>query len=278
MLVSVFNQKGRSKMADQPRTDFEKLQAKKRQEAALRKQMQYINSLSPEDREKIYAKKHRTHEEIKPKTLKQKAANYWYHYKWVTIGVLIAAAIGSFFLHDMLTREKYDFEMMVATAEYFDMDAVQSAFDKTSQYAVDTDGNGEQSISVLYVQIDHENAESQDPNYYMAQYVKFSAALSQGEDAIFVLDQKTYDFLTEQDETLAFEDLTQYSDNAGIDGDRYYLKDDPALGSLCDQGDDLFIVLRRLEDMSKPESEKTQKRYEDQVTYLTNLLNQTPEE
>ncbi len=31
---------------------------------------------------------------------------------------------------------------------------------------------------------------------------------------------------------------SQYSDNAGIDGDRYYLKDDPALGSLCDQGDD----------------------------------------
>lgn len=257
--------------------DLNRIQSRKRQEAALRKQRQYIQSLSPEDREKIYAKKRRPHVEIKPKTPKEKLANFWYHYKWVTIASVVGVALVVFFIYDLVTKEKYDFEVLFATASYYDSEAISEVFDETDQYATDLDGDGTPNVSVMYVNMDQSQADSGDPNYYMAQFVKFSTAISGGEDAVLILDQANYDMLMEQDESLEFADLSQYSDSSAIEGDKYYIKDDPILGEL-DQGNDLFIVLKQPEDMKDQSKEKNKENYEAQVAYLTNLMNQTPAE
>ena len=257
--------------------NLNRLQSQRRQEAALRRQRQYLQTLSPEDREKLYAKKHRTHEEIKPKTLKEKLANYWYHYKWATIAGVFAVALAAFFIYDMATKEKYDFEVLFATTAYYNSEAVSETFEAADRYATDLDGDGTPNVSVLYVNMDAELADSGDPNYYMAQFVKFSAALSGGEDAVLVLDQANYDLLMGQDETLEFADLSQYSDNPAIEGDKYYIRDDPILGEL-DGGNDLFLVLRLPEDMKDQSKEKNQELYQAQVDYLCGLMNQTPAE
>lgn len=264
-------------MAEQEHTDLERLQKRKRQEAALRKQMQYINSLSPEDREKIYAKKHRPAEHIEPKTFKEKWANYWYHYKWLTFGCVAAVLIGGFFVYDMVTKEKYDMSIMMITKDYYDSESVGAYIDKTAQYCPDTDENEEQNISFMAIQMDRENSEQADPNFYMAQFVKMTSSISEGMDAVYLMDQDNYDFLTQEEGDVKFVDLSQFSDNENVEGDKYYIKNDALLGDV-DAGNDLFLVLRAPDDMPNIDKDDVKELYVTSKEYLINLMNQTPVE
>ena len=51
-------------------------------------------------------------EKIVPHTVKEKRQNFWYHYKWVTIGSILGAALLIFFIADMATKDKYDITIM----------------------------------------------------------------------------------------------------------------------------------------------------------------------
>jgi hypothetical protein len=262
-------------MADD-RTDLNRINARKRQEAALKKQMQYINSLSPEDREKIYEIKHKEPIHIAPKTFKQKISNFWYHYKAATIGIVAAVGILSFFVYEMVSKEKYDIELMLASTEAYSADLVEETAASMSPYASDYDENGKVNISIVNVQMGMtvEEQNKLDPNYYTAQFVKFSAGYSEAMYYIYIFDQANYDLLINQG-VPEFEDLTQYSDNPNIEGDKYYIKDDPILGEL-DQGNDLFLCIRTLDSLPDSDKEDVQKDYENQLEFVKNILNQTP--
>lgn len=262
-------------MADD-RMNLNRINAKKRQEAALKKQMQYINSLSPEEREKIYEIKHKAPIQVLPTTPKQKIANFWYHYKFAVIVAVFAVGLVAFFIHEIVTKQHYDIELMLASTQAYPAEAIEETADQMTPYAADYDDDGTVNISIVNVQMgmSEEEQNQVDPNYYTAQFVKYSAGYSEGMYYIYIFDQANYDLLIEQGAP-EFVDLTQYSDNPNIEGDKYYIRNDPALKSL-DNGNNLFLCIRPLEDLPDSDKKDVIERYKNELEFVKNLITQTP--
>lgn len=79
----------------------------------------------------------------KPQTPKGKWENYWYHYKWVTIGVATAVLLVIIMTVQMLTREKYDYHMVIVTDEMMSAKAVEMMESVIEFSGEDLDENGE---------------------------------------------------------------------------------------------------------------------------------------
>lgn len=257
-------------MAEQ--TERERAQAKKRQEIALKKQRQYLEQLSAEEKEQVYEKLHRAPVSIKPATPKDKLSNYWYHYKWMTIIAVFVVVIAAFFIHDMVTKEKYDLEMMLIAADAYDYETLNQTFQSKTKYLDDWNQDGKTNILVTNVEMDMDNVDNADPNYHSAQVVKMSASFSDGTHMIYILDQKNYDMIMDENGKGMFEDLSQYSDHENVDGDKYSLKNDPDLSGLC-KDEELFLVIRSLKSHPKSDKESVQKDHKQQLAFVKNILN-----
>jgi hypothetical protein len=52
---------------------------------------------------------------IMPKTFKEKCANYWFQYKWHTIGIVASLAVFIFLVAQCMSVPKYDFSVIYFT-------------------------------------------------------------------------------------------------------------------------------------------------------------------
>ena len=193
-------------------------------------------------------------EKIVPHTVKEKRQNFWYHYKWVTIGSILGAALLIFFIVDMATKDKYDITIMAFNQYqgYLSTAVQEKTFE---QFAADTDGNGEVNVLVNGAQTYPSGSTSSGAvvNPQMAQVAstKLFAGMQTFEGFIFLMDESTYDSLITDSETGEkadiFLDLSQYSGkNAAFQGDKLYLKDTQLAKDwgFKEVPDDLFLCLR----------------------------------
>ena len=193
-------------------------------------------------------------EKIVPHTVKEKQQNFWYHYKWVTIGSILGAALLIFFIVDMATKDKYDITIMAFNQYqgYLSTAVQEKTFE---QFAADTDGNGEVNVLVNGAQTYPSGSTSSGAvvNPQMAQVAstKLFAGMQTFEGFIFLMDESTYDSLITDSETGKkadiFLDLSQYSGkNAAFQGDKLYLKDTQLAKDwgFKEVPDDLFLCLR----------------------------------
>lgn len=193
-------------------------------------------------------------EKIVPHTVKEKRQNFWYHYKWVTIGSILGAALLIFFIVDMATKDKYDITIMAFNQYqgYLSTAVQEKTFE---QFAADTDGNGEVNVLVNGAQTYPSGSTSSGAvvNPQMAQVAstKLFAGMQTFEGFIFLMDESTYDSLITDSETGKkadiFLDLSQYSGkNAAFQGDKLYLKDTQLAKDwgFKEVPDDLFLCLR----------------------------------
>lgn len=193
-------------------------------------------------------------EKIVPHTVKEKRQNFWYHYKWVTIGSILGAALLIFFIVDMATKDKYDITIMAFNQYqgYLSTAVQEKTFE---QFAADTDGNGEVNVQINGAQTYPSGSTSSGAvvNPQMAQVAstKLFAGMQTFEGFIFLMDESTYDSLITDSETGEkadiFLDLSQYSGkNAAFQGDKLYLKDTQLAKDwgFKEVPDDLFLCLR----------------------------------
>ncbi|MDD6236745.1 MAG: hypothetical protein PUB00_05135 [Clostridiales bacterium] len=193
-------------------------------------------------------------EKIVPHTAKEKRQNFWYHYKWVTIGSVLVTALLIFFIADMVTKDKYDITIMAFNQyqNYLSTDVQEKTFE---QFAADTDGNGEVNVLVNGAQTYPSGSTSSgaivDPQMAQVASTKLFAGMQTFEGFIFLMDDGTYDSIVTDAETGKkadiFLDLSQYSEqNAAFQGDKLYLKDTQLAKDwgFKEVPDDLFLCLR----------------------------------
>lgn len=222
-------------------------------------------------------------EKIIPHTPKEKAQNFWYHYKWVTLGSLAALGLLVFFIIDMVTKPRYDIEIM-AFNKYqtlFDTDKLTASF---SKFAIDTDDNGEINVLINGNQMMDPTASGLTMNAEMAQAsaTRLFAGLQTFEGFIFLMDESTYDTIVMDDtgERLdVFLDLSEYTDqNPAFQGDKLYLKDTQFAADWYYDGanleelpDDLFLCLR---DYTKADRqrEKLQTQYQNEKEVFDKIV------
>ena len=206
-------------------------------------------------------------EKIVPHTVKEKQQNFWYHYKWVTIGSILGAALLIFFIVDMVTKDKYDITIMAFNQYqgYLSTDIQEKTFE---QFASDTDGNGEVNVLVNAAQTYPSGSVASnvaiDPQMAQVASTKLFAGMQTFEGFIFLMDEGTYDSLVTDSETGekadVFLDLSQYSEkNAAFRGDKLYLKGTQLAKDwgFKEVPDDLFLCLR---DFDKYNAEKETNR------------------
>lgn len=205
---------------------------------------------------------------------KQWFENYWYHYKWHTIVGIIAVVVLAMFIKDIVSREKYDATVLLASrvpVSYEQQEQIKSIMER---YETDQDGNGDVNINLMAIQFPRDeygaNAQVQ-----MAEQVKFMAELSTAEAFVYILDEYSANMLSQQGSP--FMDLSEHSDKTTGAGERILLSEtvlgaDPMLSEIADS---LWISFRGIENTPKKD-DKTIERNGRAFVFLGNLLNDIP--
>ncbi len=97
---------------------------------------------------------------LKPVTFKEKLQNYWYHFKFQTIFVVLLAGVMAILVNQCATREKFDFSVLYFTYT----PAMDSQLDSAEKYfenfATDVDGDGEVNIQIINCSVSEDNRDA----------------------------------------------------------------------------------------------------------------------
>ncbi len=137
-----------------------------------------------------------------PLTAKQKAANFFYYYKWVLLISVIGIALVAVFIVKLVTQVKPDIGvLLIGTKEGSDLhirvNQVQLALE---MFCPDLNEDGKINVDVLAIDLDCEPADGQ---YYLAQTMLFDAEL-RGERCLVISDDGFIGYLSEK--TTAYTD------------------------------------------------------------------------
>lgn len=83
-----------------------------------------------------------------PQTPRGKWENFWYHYKWLTIGIVIAVIIGVILLCHTLTRTKPDYFICMVTSSEVSIDSDSRLEELLTPYATDRNGDGKVIVEI----------------------------------------------------------------------------------------------------------------------------------
>jgi len=183
-----------------------------------------------------------------PKTPKGKVENFWYHYKWHTIGSILAAAFVIFFIVNIATKVKYDYRVMLITSKPV-MEQTSAIIETgLNKYAINLNGDKRENTSVMSVEM---NAESENANPQMVQanVTKYMAELTTGEIIIFIVDKINYDKNIEN-EVFADKNGETATPDTPIENVAYPIKDTSIGRALAEQNleNDYYICFRVYSD------------------------------
>ncbi len=141
-----------------------------------------------------------------PSTPKGKWENFWYHYKWVTLGVLAVVAIGIILTVQAVTRVKPDYLVCMAMGQGMSESAVTWLENELAALGEDINGDGKVKVTLQPLNISksagtHANTNNQavlahivardvllfafDPSYYNN---SLAAAMRDGEKFFAPID------------------------------------------------------------------------------------------
>lgn len=194
--------------------------------------MSSIDEDKKRKRELIEARKHRydmpeqalydsdPNRDFKPKTVRQKIANFWFHSKWFLIAGVAIVSIVVWIIVPFLFPQRYDTSFSIVSEDNFSswqsfiLPALNSVLE-------DYDGNGKKELEYIAYEIP-EDLESANPDTLMASLTRLSGKLSNGTDFLFMCDEVGYANLKKFN--CEFLDLSEITDSENVDGDKYRLK------------------------------------------------------
>ncbi len=147
----------------------------------------------------------------------KKWENFWYYYKWHTIAGVFVLLLVSVFIKDMVTKEKYDATVMLATSYYVDDAKTEQLKATLEPYFTDIDGNGEVNLFILPIYMEGGvGSESGDMQHAYAMQMKMVSEISVNPSMIFIFDEGFTDTFVNQMEARNLE--ADFPDNPLIQG------------------------------------------------------------
>ncbi len=123
----------------------------------------------------------------KPKGFKGKWDNYWYHYKWVTIGGAFALFVIIVLVVQMVTREEPDYRLVLVTDQPMSQQVLTYMTAEMEVIGLDRNGDGA-------VKVDIENLYMGDESQMnMANQQKLPALIAAGDDLLFAFEPAYYE-------------------------------------------------------------------------------------
>ena len=150
--------------------------------------------------------------------------NFWYHYKWVTIGVAVALVILLVCILQTCSKEKEDLMMTYAgptVLSVSELEQVSEVMNSVMPY--DADENGKKHTAWMTYQIYSEDqireltetntegkvTQTVDRSFNSDQYSVFNNYLKTGESSIFLLDPWLYESLATTDHLMPLSEVLE---------------------------------------------------------------------
>lgn len=130
-----------------------------------------------------------------PLTARQKAANFFYYYKWIILISVIGIALVTYFIVKLATQVKPDIKVLMIGIESGSEIPVRTEQARLAleQYCPDFNGDGKSSVGITPIDL---GANSTQGEYYMAQLSLFDLELT-GEGCIIISEESFFDYVLE---------------------------------------------------------------------------------
>lgn len=181
-----------------------------------------------------------------PSPKKKKADNFWYHYKWHTIGGIFALVLIVFFAKDVLFRTNPDATIILATASPLPAETAESLQTALEEVAWDFNGDGKVSIAVDSIYMPTGSMEeppesivsadtasvdtppSDDtPEMNMnaqqdyASVMKLTTVIAAGMDPVYLLDDALYEYMVQMGAGTTVDEQGETTRNTPTEEDIY---------------------------------------------------------
>lgn len=223
-----------------------------------------------------------------PSTAKEKAQNFWYHYKWHSVVALVLVITILICSLQLCGRTKYDAYILYAgshnvgrTAKDGDVAEIATVISSLKRVTDDFDENGEVSVNFtnLYYLTQGELDSTKDANDALlaSDQKSLSSIMSHSEYYLMLISIGVYEEYRKVGDEELFVDLTSYS-SYNADAEYYapnaiYLSsvDASKLPGLSNLPEDTLICIRQPGVMAD-KSREHQKYFEDAKKVLINIL------
>lgn len=246
-------------MADKKKNDILEEQRRAQREFLELKKMQHGEMEAPPKPSEVA---------ILPKTPKEKAANFWFQYKWHTIAAVLITVVLAVLITQCATRTKYDLEVVYFTYTPVMDTQTEKVADYLEKYAADIDGNGEINVQVVNCSFSNKSSDSQ---YRYTMLSKVQAMLAADEKALlFITDKDSYGYLNN-----ISEGSTIFEGEPYIFGEDFYKATTDEDTAALPEG--LQISCRKVSGTVLEKKKGVEKIYKEVNSMLGNLKNNTPQ-
>lgn len=130
---------------------------------------------------------------IVPKTPKEKAANFWFHYKWVVLGLAAVTVAIAVLITQCAGRTSYDMKVVISCYTPLTDAETERIAAYLEPFCQDLNGDGETHLQVINCSYSKSNDNSQ---YQYTMATRLQAILAADADALlFLTDKDAYDYL-----------------------------------------------------------------------------------
>ena len=127
-----------------------------------------------------------------PKTFKEKRENFWFQYKWHTIGIIASVIVLAVLVAQCMSVPKYDFSVVYFThSPVIDIqtDAIAAYFENMGE---DINGDGEVKVQILNCSYANESGEVQYRNTQLQKLQAFMAG--EHKAMLYITDEESIKF------------------------------------------------------------------------------------
>lgn len=137
--------------------------------------------------------------QIKPETGKEKRENWWFYHKVHVIVGVIAAAFVAMVIYSFASRVTPDYVISLMTGYAMPSDLTADIQTHLERFGDDRNGDGKVVMEVRSYQFSTSQGSEYDAGMLQASFVKFAADASSAESIIFMYDDASYDYLSNND-------------------------------------------------------------------------------
>lgn len=238
-------------MANKKVSDTLEQQRKSRQDFLDLKKMQ-TGQMAPEPKPSEIA--------VAPKTFKEKMQNYWFHFKWHTIGAVFTVIVLVVLVSQCASRTDWDMQIMYFTYTPVMDDQTAAIGNYLETISEDINGDGEVHINVINCSMSDSNLNSQ---YNNSMYVKLQAVIAADPEVmLFITDSNSIGYFENDTLKGIFE-----TEQLPL-GDKFYEKTKSTYGMLPEG---LQIACRRVDGTTLQKQKNVNTVHDAALKILSNL-------
>ena len=215
--------------------------------------------------------------QVKPKGLKAKIENFWYHYKYHTIVFIVIFATLAVSITQCCFKTDYDYKIIVATRSMIlSTPQIEAITEELKQYGEDLNGDGEVNLVLIDFTVDGNKSDYQT---LLGKQQKLQALLMTDVEAmLFLTDTKGLEWIDSLNERSRFIADTglPHNDGRGFAVGNTHIIQSPKAKVYSEKGllwpEDLSICRRKIKDTAFEGKDGVEKSVKDADAFIQRII------